>query len=94
MTEFTVSIGEPIVVPEVVQVVLDCGQFIEQFTSFEIKIASITWYKDGRESLKLLTLKEVPQQWLEQKAFTPVKYALLIKHVLIGELRTLDVCGE
>ena len=44
---FAFSIGEPIVVPEDIQVVVDCGQIIVG-TATEGQIAKITWYKNER----------------------------------------------
>ena len=44
---FVVSIGEPILVPEGIQVVFDCGELIENST-VQGGIAIVNWYKDGR----------------------------------------------
>ncbi|XP_065884532.1 uncharacterized protein [Dysidea avara] len=44
---FVVSIGEPIVVPEGIQVVFDCGELIENST-VQGGVAIVNWYKDGR----------------------------------------------
>ena len=44
---FAFSIGEPIVVPENIQVVVDCGQIIDGAAT-EGRFSKITWYKDGR----------------------------------------------
>jgi len=47
-TSFIAFVGDPIIVPEDIQVVIKCGQVIGIETTQQGIIANITWYKNGR----------------------------------------------
>ena len=44
LTEFTIR--EPIVVPQDKELVIDCGQMIDNVAG-KGEVANVTWYKDG-----------------------------------------------
>jgi len=44
---FITFVGEPVVVPEDIRAVIDCGQVIDNAIS-EGEVANVTWYKNDR----------------------------------------------
>jgi len=45
---FVVFVGEPVIVPESIQVTIDCGQLIDDVRNMTGMISSIIWTKNGR----------------------------------------------